>query len=76
MGMSMGRGVAALIAHELGAAINQGSDDGFVFSSELERELAVRAEGPDARERRLSEKEAVLRASEQRLRAAARLIRA
>ncbi len=75
LGLSMGRGVAGLIARELSTVIEREMEDTPVFSAELGRKLAARTEGLDARERRLNEREWTLTASEQRLRATQRLIR-
>lgn len=69
LGVSMGRGITALIAHELGATIGLDPDDGSAFAAKLQRQLVDRAEKLEARERRLAERERSLRASERRLRA-------
>ena len=71
LGVSMGRGIAGLIAHELGTLVRQDVDSGAVFGAELERSLVARSEDLDARERRLDEKERSLRAAERRLQARA-----
>ncbi len=75
LGVSMGRGVAGLIAHELGTVVNQDRDDRSVFGAELEQKLAARTEDLDAREESLNHRERALRVSEKRLRAMERLIR-
>jgi hypothetical protein len=69
LGVSMGRGVGVLVAHELGALTEVDADGGAVFASELKRQLVARSEDLDARERRLDEKERSLRASQRLLRA-------
>ena len=69
VGMSMGRGIAGLIAHELGTVAVQDTDGGAVFAVELQRQLVERSEDLDARASRLDERERSLRASERRLRA-------
>ncbi len=74
--VSMGRGIAGLIAHELSTVVDRDSDATSVFKAELDRNLAARAEDIDARERRLKGRERALRASEQRLRSMARQIQA
>jgi hypothetical protein len=75
LGVSMGRGVAGLVAHELLTVIDHDSDATSVFNAELDRNLTARAEDIDARERRLKDRERAFRASEQRLRSMARQIR-
>ena len=67
--LTMGEGIAGLIAYELGTVLGKDGEDGSVFGAEMERRLVERAEDLDARERRLNERERSLRASEQRLRA-------
>ena len=64
VGVSMGRGIAGLIANELGTVADPDADGGSVFAAEMQRRLVVRAEELDVRERSL-------RASERRLRARA-----
>ena len=64
VGVAMGRGVARLIAHELGIVEGSTSGGGVVFAGELQRRLVARAEELDVRER-------PLRVSERRLRARA-----
>ena len=71
LGVSMGRGIAGLIVHELGTVVSPDTGGGAVFASELLRQLVARSEDLDARERRLDEQERSLRASERRLRARA-----
>jgi hypothetical protein len=71
LGVAMGRGVAGLIAHELGTVEDSTTGGGAAFAGELQRELVARAEDLDVRERRLDEREQLLRASERRLRARA-----
>ena len=69
LGVPMGRGIAGLIAHELGAVVSPGTDGGALFASELQRQLVARSENLDARERRLDERERSLKVYERRLRA-------
>jgi hypothetical protein len=69
LGVSMGRGVAGLVANELGAVIDPDTDGGTVCAAEMQRRSVTRSEGLDARERRLDDRERSLRASERRLRA-------
>jgi hypothetical protein len=71
LGVAMGRGVAGLIAHELGTVEGSTAGGGVVFAGELQRRLAARAEELDVREQRLDERERSLRASQRRLRARA-----
>jgi hypothetical protein len=70
-GVAMGRGVAGLIAHELGIVEGTTTGGGAAFAGDLQRRLVARAEDLDVRERRLDERERSLRASERRLRARA-----
>jgi len=72
LGLTMGAGIAGLIAHELGALVNEGEDHGVVFATELQRQLVARSEALDVREGRLGEREQSLRASERLLRAQTR----
>ena len=71
LGMAMGRGVAELIAHELGIVEGSTTGGGSAFACELQRRLVARAEDLDERERRLDERERSLRASERQMRARA-----
>ena len=71
LGVAMGRGVAGLIAHELGTVKGSTTDDGAALIGGLQRRPVARAEDLDVRERRLDERERSLRASERRLRARA-----
>ena len=68
-GVSMGRGIAGLIAHELGTVASSDTDGEAVFGAGLERRLVARLEDLEARERRLGERERSLRTSQRRLRA-------
>lgn len=74
IGLSMGEGVAALIAHELETVVSQDTRD--VFAGQAARQAAEMASQLDARKRqldasdqRMREKEAHLRAWERRLQA-------
>jgi hypothetical protein len=71
LGVSMGRAVAGLVVHELGAVTDPDAGGGTVYAAEMQRWFVTRAEGLDARERRLDTRERTLRASERRLRARA-----
>jgi len=70
--LTMGEGIAGLIAHELGTLVSEDQPPGSVFAAELQRRLVNRSEALDIRERRLDEREQSLRASERLLRARAR----
>ncbi len=72
VGVTMGAGIAGLIAHELGTLVNQGEHHGAVFGPEMQRQLVARSAALDVRERRLDEREQSLRASERLLRARTR----
>ena len=61
LGVSMGRGIGVLVAHELDALTDVDADGGAVFGSELQRKLVARSEDLDAQEHRLNEKERSLR---------------
>ncbi len=75
VGVTMGQGIAGLVAHELGTVVGRDGEDGSVFGVEMERRLATRVEDLDARERRLDDQERTLRATQRRLRTEERLIR-
>ena len=75
VGVTMGRGIAGLIGHELVTVVGGDGDDGSAFGVEMERRLAARTEDLDARERRLNGRERALKASQQRVRTAERLLR-
>ena len=75
IGLSMGEGVAGLIAHELEAVVGDAGDVSDVFAGQVARQLGERASRLDARERelgalaeRLRDKEAHLAAWEHRIR--------
>jgi preprotein translocase subunit SecA len=72
IGLTMGKGIAGLIDHELGALVSEGEHHGAAFAAELEHRLVARSEALDIRERRLDEREHSLRASERLLRARTR----
>lgn len=72
IGMTMGGGIAGLIAHELGMIVDTSGHSEVVFASDLERKLIARSDELDARERRLNEREHSLRASERLMRASTR----
>jgi hypothetical protein len=62
LGISMGRGLAALMQHELRSVLGDGDGGRPVFLDELEAELARRQRTLDTRERNLVIKEQRLRA--------------
>jgi hypothetical protein len=70
--LTMGEGIAGLIAHELGTLVREDDHRGAVFAPELQRQLVARSEALDARERRLDERERSLRAAERLVRARTR----
>ena len=72
VGLTMGEGIAGLIAHELGTLVNKGEHNGAVFAAESQRQLAAKSEALDIRERRLAEREQSLKALERLLRARTR----
>ena len=72
LGVTMGAGIAGLIAHELGTLVNKDEPYGSVFAPEMQRQLVARFEALDVRERRLDEREQSLQASERLLRARTR----
>jgi len=53
VGLSMGEGVAGLIAHELEIVVSDGGDAGDVFADQVARQAEERASRLDAREREL-----------------------
>lgn len=67
--LTMGEGIAGLIAHELGTLVSVDEHQEVVFAAELQRQLVARSEALDTQERRLHEREQSLRASERLLRA-------
>lgn len=70
--LTMGEGIAGLIAHELGTLVSEDEHHGSVFAAESQRRLVARSEALDVRERRLDERETSLRASQRLLRARTR----
>ena len=75
VGVSMGEGVAGLIAHELETVVGDEGDESDVFAEQVVRQVGERASRLDARERelgalaeRLRDKEVHLAAWEQRIR--------
>ncbi len=74
LGVSMGRAVSGLIAHELRAVASVTVESEGRFTAELDGHLLKRAEALDARELRLEEWEQRLEAAERRLRAMVRPI--
>ncbi len=72
VGLTMGEGIAGLVAQELGTLVNDDGHHGGVFTPELQRRLVARSEALEIRERRLDEREQSLNASECLLRAQTR----
>ena len=68
VGLTMGEGVAGLIAHELGTLANKDDHHGPVIAPELQSQLVARSEALDVRERRLAEREQSLKSTERLLR--------
>jgi hypothetical protein len=71
-GLTMGAGIAGLIAHELGSLVDSSDRPGVAFADELQRQLLARSEALDDRERRLDEREGSLKSLERLLRARTR----
>ena len=70
--LTMGEGIAGVIAHELGMLVSDDEHHGVVFAAELQRRLVARSEALDVRERCLDERERSLKSSERLLRARTR----
>ena len=68
LGISMGRGIAALIHHELRTVVEEDLGKDPVFLTELEHRVAEREAALDARERNLEARERRLRAFERQIR--------
>jgi len=64
VGLSMGAGVAGLIAHELETVVGDGGDAGDVFAAQVVRQVGERASRLDARERELDTRAEQLRDKE------------
>jgi hypothetical protein len=64
IGLSMGEGVAGLIAHELETVVGGGGDASGVFAEQVARQAAKRASELDARERELGARADRLRKKE------------
>jgi hypothetical protein len=75
VGVSMGRGIAGLIAHELETAVTGHSREA-VFGQQAERQASERMSRLDAREREIDAREKGIRSREQQLREAERRFRA
>jgi hypothetical protein len=75
VGVSMGRGIAGLIAHELETAVT-GHNREAVFGQQAERQASERMSRLDAREREIDAREKGIRSREQQLREAERRFRA
>ena len=76
IGLSLGEGVAGLIAHELGTVVGAGGDAGEVFAEQVARRAGERASRLDARERELDTRAEQLRRKEVHLAAWEHQIRA
>jgi len=75
IGLSMGEGVAGLIAHELGTVVGDEGDASDVFAEQVARQVGELASRLDARERELDTRAERLRTKEVRLAAWEQLIR-
>ncbi len=64
IGLSMGEGVAGLIAHELETVVRAGGDAGDVFAEQVARRAEERTSRLDARERELDTRADRLRSKE------------
>ena len=64
VGLSMGEGVAGLVAHELETVVGDGDDAGDVFADRVARQAAERASRLDGRERELDARADGLRIKE------------
>ena len=67
IGLSMGEGVAGLIALELKTVVGAGDDAGDVFAEQVARQAEERASRLDARERELEARTERLRSKEEHL---------
>jgi hypothetical protein len=76
IGISMGEGVAGLIAHELETVVGDAGDAGGVFADRVARRAEERASRLDARERELDARAERLRNKEVHLAAWERQVRA
>ena len=76
IGLSMGEGVAGLIAHELETVVGGEDDEGDVFADQVARQADERASRLDARERELDTRAEQLRNREAHLIACEQQIRA
>jgi 5-methylcytosine-specific restriction endonuclease McrA len=75
IGLSMGEGVAGLIAHELETVVGDGDDAGDVFADRVARQAGERASRLDVRERELDTRAEQLRNKEAHLAAWKKLLR-
>jgi hypothetical protein len=75
VGLSMGEGVAGLVAHELETVVGDGDDAGDVFADRVARRVEERASRLDGRERELDARAERLRIREVHLAAWERQIR-
>ena len=69
LGVSMGRGIAGLISHELGTVTTLDAPGGRTFDTQLQNNLLGRSRQLDVREQHLEERERVIKEAERRLRA-------
>ncbi len=69
LGVSMGRGIAALITDELGTIASLDAKGGPTFGTDLQNKLLERSGHLDAREQHLVERERTVKEAERRLRA-------
>ena len=70
--LTMGEGIAGVIAHELGMLVSEDEHHGVVFAGESQRRLVARSEALEVRERSLDERERSVKSSECLLRARSR----
>jgi len=69
LGVSMGRGIAGLISHEIGNIASPDAKGGRTFGTDLQKKLLDRSGHLDAREQHLDERERTVKEAESRLRA-------
>jgi len=69
LGVSMGRGIAGLIAHELETIATPHTSGGQTYGTALQNNFLERSRHLDAREQHLDERERTIRGAERRLRA-------
>ena len=69
LGLSMGRGIAGLISHELEIIASLDTPGGGTFGTDLQNKLLERSRDLDAREHHVERREGSIREAERRLRA-------